>query len=158
MVEVTLALGIVAATVVSTLGILAVGLEMNRDSVAATEAASVAREVAADLQMLEDWSEPSPRFRITPEFDGETPTTLYVNGDGTYLNAESASSEDRVNSAYRVDVSFGDGGGTRQPVAHIVVSWPTGVAGSGTWPSAQSSAYELVAGATAPPAASFASN
>jgi len=149
MVEVTLALGIVSFAILTTLGLLAVGLNVNRDSVANTEAASVAREIAADLQMMGDWSDSSnssPRFQIPakPPTGSNAPDTLYVTRAGTYLNADTITDVERISALFRVDVHFGPTTGALPPVVHILVSWPTGVAGNDTWPSTESSTYEVV--------------
>lgn len=145
MVEVTLALGIITIAIVSTLGLLAVGLNMNRDSVANTEAASVAREIAADLQMIEDWSDAtaqSPRLQITPTPD--TSLRYYVQQDGRYLPASSTTETERITSRFRVDISFGPSSNNQPPIIHLLVSWPTGTAGNGTWPARESATFETV--------------
>jgi uncharacterized protein (TIGR02598 family) len=144
LIEVILAIGIVAMAILSTIGLLTIGLEMNRDSVARTGAASIAREVSADFQMLQDWGRPSPRLRVTPNPGASSPTTFYVSTDGTYESAEDANTEERIGAAYRVDVSFGPAAGAVPPTLHVVVSWPTGMAGTGTWPAPASSIYEVV--------------
>jgi uncharacterized protein (TIGR02598 family) len=150
MIEVTLALGIVSFAILTTLGLLAVGLDVNRDSVYNTEAASVAREVAADLQMMEDWSDTanlSPRFQIpAPPPSGSTaPETLYVTRAGSYLDGGSITDAERISALFRVDVSFGPTSGALPPVIHILVSWPTGLAGDGAWPNTESTSYEVIA-------------
>ena len=144
LVEVTLALGIVTVAILATVGLLTIGLEMNRDTVARTGAASVAREVIADFQMLDDWDEPSPRLQVTPSSANTSPSTFYVLPDGTYRAAGAVNNQERVGAAYRVDVIFGQASGAIPPAMHVVVSWPTGTAGTGTWPSTSSSIYEVV--------------
>lgn len=150
MIEVTLALGIVSFTIISVLGLLTGGLNLNRDSVANTEASSVAREIAADLQMIEDWSNTSntsPRFQISvqPATPSAPSETLYVTRAGTYLDAETIADVDRFSALFRVDLSFGPTSGPLPPVVHIVVSWPTGVAGNDIWPSTDCVTYEVIA-------------
>lgn len=145
LVEVTLALGIVTLAILSTLGLLGIGLSMNRDTVARTEAASVAREVITDLQMLRDWNSTSPRLQLLPSPGSPTPSTFYVLPDGTFISGTDFSEQERLDSSYRVDVSFGSANGAKPPAVHVVVSWPTGQAGTGTWPSPASSIYEVVA-------------
>lgn len=143
LVEVTLALGIVTMAILSTLGLLTVGLQLNRDSVARTEAASVAREVVTDLQMLTDWDSPSPRLGITPNSAGTTPSTFYVTPDGSLLSAASASDQQKTTAAYRVDVAFASASGSPRAV-HVVLSWPPNSPESGLWPGPASSIYEAV--------------
>ena len=150
LVEVTLALGIVTMAILSTIGLLTIGLEMNRDSVARTGAASVAREVIADFQMLDDWGQPSPQLRVTPNSVGNATQTFYVSSHGSYLPAGSVSNEERIGASYRVDVTFKAApasvpGELPRPLPlHVVVSWPTGSAGNGDWPAPASSIYEVV--------------
>jgi len=141
LVEVTLAIGIIALTILSTLGLLGVGMGMNRDSVAQTGAASLVREIVADLQMLNDWSSPSPRLEITPG----TPKMFYVTYNGDIIPASNTTAQQRIDASYRVDVSFGANSASTPPTLHMVVSWPTGMAGNDTWPAAGSSTYEVVA-------------
>jgi type II secretory pathway pseudopilin PulG len=145
LVEVTIALGIITLAILSSLGLLSIGLNMNRDTVARTTAASIAREVIADLQMVTDWNEDepsaSPRLGISPNLGGSTPVTLSVLPDGRFVNGSGPDSD----AAYRVDVTFGEAVGARPPAAHVLVSWPAAVAGSDDWPAPGSSNFEAVA-------------
>jgi uncharacterized protein (TIGR02598 family) len=145
LVEVTLAIGIIALTILSTVGLLGVGLGMNRDSVAQTGAASVVREIVADLQMLSDWSSPSPRLQITPASGSDTPEMFFVTYNGEFIPASETTAQQRIDASYRVDVRFAPNGATSPPTLHMVVSWPTGMAGNDTWPAPGSSIYEVVA-------------
>lgn len=152
-------MGIFTFAILSTLGLLAGGLNMNRDSVSNTSAASVAREVAADLQLINDWDLavdgdpntdplPSPRLQIvaTESGTGTEPITFYVRQDGTYTEASSISDADRLRAKFRVDISLVaiDPAELSPPVFHIIVTWPTAVAGDSDWPAEGSSSYEIV--------------
>ncbi len=160
LIEVTLALGIVSFAILTTLGLLTAGLDMNRDSVANTEAASVARDIAADLQMMDDWHtltdgdpatnpSPSPRFMITPtDAAAGTKRVFYFNPDGTVITSSSPTLAERIAAEFRVDVKLEAVTDSEPPVFHIVVSWPTGVAGDGPWPAVESSKYEVIASLT----------
>jgi type II secretory pathway pseudopilin PulG len=79
LVEVTLALGVMAFCLVAVLGLLPVGLANNRNSIQQTAATSILSSVAADLYATSGTVTQSSQYRV--RLSGST--TLYFDNTGT---------------------------------------------------------------------------
>jgi type II secretory pathway pseudopilin PulG len=123
LVEVTLALGVMAFCLVALLGLLPVGMNSNRAALEQTAAASVANAVAVDLRQtplaVTGSANPSlshrksPRFQIPvplPATSAPTPTpspvTMFFTEDGTAAGAVGADADPTTNPRYRVSSTF----------------------------------------------------
>ena len=144
LVEVTIALGICAFAFLTMMGVLAVGMNANRDTVGQTKAAAVARSVVADLLEMDDWdvtSNPGPesrRYRIIQVLSSSAsagPQTIYVTEDGEEVPQN--------DSDYRIDITFGAQLTNQPPSVHIAVSWPGAAPSSTNWPENTFGTYEV---------------
>jgi type II secretory pathway pseudopilin PulG len=123
LVEVTLALGVMAFCLVALLGLLPVGLNSNRGALEQTAAASVASAVAVDLRQTPLAVTGSPNFALThrksPRFQipvpppassaptpSPSPVTLFFTEDGTAAGAVGNNADPTTNPRYRVSSTF----------------------------------------------------
>ena len=132
LVELTLALGVVAFCLIAVFGLMPVGVQTNRNATSQTRATNIAAVVVADLRGTPKANNTSPQFSIT--FGNNR--TLYFDGSGQFTTLLGA------NSQYRLDVIWNTTGGcsTVLPCADIKVTWPAPAA-----PSSASGSVETLA-------------
>jgi uncharacterized protein (TIGR02598 family) len=126
LVEVTLALGVAAISLLAIFGLLPIGLQTNQRAIEQTASADILSTVAADLRATpatnpRGSATTSTQFGISIPAGGSTgTTTLFFNGAG-----QSASSQ-QSDSRYRVTVTFvSNGGGAKTATfADLTVTWP----------------------------------
>ncbi|HST29818.1 MAG TPA: Verru_Chthon cassette protein B [Chthoniobacterales bacterium] len=139
LVEVTLALGVAAISLLVIFSLLPIGLQTNQRSIEQTASADILSAVAADLR-----STPvtSPRGNATssiqfgipvPAAGGTSTTILFFNGAGRFASSQ------QPDSRYRATVTFMPNGGTPKTAsfARLQVSWPAVAAITGAQGSAE---------------------
>jgi len=130
LVEVTLALGVAAVSLIVIFSLLPVGLQTNQRSIEQTASADILSAVAADLRATpvtrpRGNAATSTQFGINiPAAGGAGTTTLFFNSAGQ------SNSSQQSDSRYRVTVSFvSSGGGVKTATwADLKVTWPAGAA------------------------------
>lgn len=128
LVEVTLALGVAAISLLAIFGLLPIGLQTNRNAIEQTAAVDVLSAVVADLRATPPTTPrggitTSSQFRISIPSNpvtASTATTLYFSAEGqssTSLNPD---------SRYRLTVTFlPNGPGSRSAtLAELKMTWP----------------------------------
>ena len=128
LVEVTLALGVAAFSLLVIFSLLPVGLQTNRRSIEQTAAADILSAIAADLRAApvttpRGNTTTSIQFGIRIPAAGSTGTTiLFFNGTGQFANSQ------QPDSRYRVTVRFvSDSSGSKTAtLADLLVTWPAG--------------------------------
>ena len=97
LVEVVLAMGIIAFALIIMLGLLPVGLKSNIDSVGESQAVNLIQSLIADRQTTA-YSANSLVYNIPALTNVTTPltSTIYVNEDGVTTNAQPTSARYRV--------------------------------------------------------------
>lgn len=123
LVEVTLALGVAAISLLAIFSLLPIGLQTNQRSFEQIASADILSAIAADLRATPHTSGTSLQFGISiPAGGGTGTTTLFFNSAGQ--SSQSMQSDSR----YRVVVSFlPNGGGTKTATfADLQVTWPAG--------------------------------
>jgi len=120
LVEVTLALGVAAISLLAIFSLLPIGLQTTQRSIEQTASADILSAIVADLRATPHTSGTSVQFGISI---GGT-TTLFFNAVGQ--SSPSLQSDSR----YRVVVSFlPNGGGTKTATfADLKATWPAGAA------------------------------
>jgi uncharacterized protein (TIGR02598 family) len=116
LVEITLALGLMAICFLAVLGLLPIASGSNRAAAAEGAAASIAAAVVADLRATPKTATTSPQFGVPLGAS----TTLYFDAEGRY------SPDLEPTSQYRVTItSPGNPAGAKAAsFAHIKISWP----------------------------------
>jgi uncharacterized protein (TIGR02598 family) len=130
LVEVTLALGVAAISMLVIFSLLPIGLQTNQRSVEQTASTDILSAVAADLRATpvtnpRGNATTSSQFGINIPAAGNTDTrTLFFNGAGQFASSEQA------DSRYRLTIKFvPSGGGTKTAsFADLQVSWPAAAA------------------------------
>lgn len=130
LVEVTLALGVAAVSLLVIFSLLPIGLQTNQRSIEQTASADILSAIAADLRATPMTSPrggaaTSSQFSISiPAAGSSGTTTLYFNSAGQ--SATSLQSDSR----YRVTITFpSSGSGTRTATfADLKVTWPAAAA------------------------------
>jgi len=123
LVEVTLALGVAAISLLVIFSLLPVGLQTNQRAAEQTASADILSAVAADLRATPRGIGSSPQFNITIPSNpvtGSTPVApIYFDSAGQVVNSSNA-------ARYRVTVTFLDnGGGIRAAtLADLRATWP----------------------------------
>jgi uncharacterized protein (TIGR02598 family) len=162
LVEVTLALGIMAFCLVAVFGLLPTGLNTSRDAIAQTAAANIAGAISADLRQAPAATTTipnpqSPRFLITPTVAAsQTVThTLFFTQNGTVATSTPATSAQDANAdptqypVYRAALVFSR---TNAAAAdrtatsvRILITWPAlADPGGGTLPVHGNSSFETM--------------
>jgi uncharacterized protein (TIGR02598 family) len=116
LVEITLALGVMAICLLAVLGLLPIASNTNRLAAADTAAASIAAAVLADIRATPRTAPSSTQFAVSFGansilfFDAEGQSTTTVNNT----------------SIYRADVTFpiNPSGAKAATFVHVKVSWP----------------------------------
>ena len=130
LIEVTLALGVAAVSLLVIFGLLPIGVQTNQRSIEQTASADILSAVNADLRATpvtnpRGNAATSTQFGIAIPAAGDTgTTTLFFNGAGQF------SSSQQSDSRYRATVTFvSNGGGIKAAsLAHLTVTWPAGAA------------------------------
>ena len=130
LIEVVMALGICSFCLVALIGLLSQGLTTNRDTVSETEAAGIARSIAADLQMTKDnsgtWLTKSAQFQLPlPQIGSTTGPAV----PALFFTESGVKAVEQRTAKYRVDITYGPSAASPIQVAvpvHITVTWPGG--------------------------------
>jgi uncharacterized protein (TIGR02598 family) len=130
LVEVTLALGVAAISLLVIFSLLPIGLQTNQRAIEQTASADILSVVAADLRATPVTSPrggaaTSTQFAIGIPAAGSTgTTTLFFNVAGQ------AATSQQADSRYRVTVTFvsNSGGAKTATFADLKVTWPAGAA------------------------------
>lgn len=130
LVEITLALGVAAVSLLVIFSLLPIGLQTNQRSIEQTVSADILSAVIADLRATPLTSPrgntaTSTQFGISIPAAGDTgTTTLFLNSAGQ------SNSSQQPDSRYRLTITFmaNSGGPKTATFAHINVTWPAGAA------------------------------
>lgn len=130
LVEVTLALGVAAISLLVIFSLLPIGLQTNQRAIEQTASVDILSAVAADLRATPVTSPrgnaaTSNQFGISiPASGGTGTTTLYFNRTGQ------SNSSQQTDSRYRVTITFvSNGGGAKSAtLADLKVTWPAAAA------------------------------
>lgn len=116
LVEVTMAIGIAAVSLLGVVALLPMGISSNRDSVNMTHAASVAESLVMDLRSVAE-SGTSRLYGLTLE-PGESPALVYCKTDGSKVS-------DAAEADYRAAVTVVPAASIHTPTTvRVVVAWP----------------------------------
>jgi uncharacterized protein (TIGR02598 family) len=126
LVEVTIALGVAAISLLVIFSLLPIGLQMNRRSIEQTASADILSAVVADLRATPATNPrgnatTSTQFGINIPAAGSTGiTTLFFNGAGQFATSQQS------DSRYRVTITFVSNRGSSRTAsfADLQVSWP----------------------------------
>lgn len=130
LVEVTLAIGVAAVSLLVIFSLLPVGLQTNQRSIEQTASVDMLSAVAADLRAT---AVTNPRGRVAtsaqfgisiPAASGTGSATLFFNSAGQFSTSQQS------DSRYRMTITFpSNGGGARTATfADLKVTWPAGAA------------------------------
>jgi len=129
LIEVTLAMGVAAVSLLVIFSLLPIGLQTSQRSTEQTASADILSAVSADLRATPVTSQrgnvtTSKQFSINIPAAGSTgTTTLFFNNSGQY------SASQQSDSRYRLRVTFVSGGGAKTATwADLKVTWPAGAA------------------------------
>ena len=116
LVEITLALGVMAICLLAVLGLLPIASNTNRLAAADTASASIAAAVLADLRATPKTAASSTQFAIS--FGANS--VLFFDAEGQPTTTVDAA------SIYRADVTFpiNPAGANAATFVHVKVSWP----------------------------------
>ncbi|XHR28345.1 MAG: hypothetical protein ACFUZC_20800 [Chthoniobacteraceae bacterium] len=154
LVEVAMALGVAGFCLSSIVALLPVGIENTRSSIEQTAAASIAREVSADLRLaVSGTKQVSPLFQFRVPQSGEsasgnTPQTVYLDQSGVPAAGGVGSGPvagGSTFSRYRVSVGFTppNAGERTATAVRILVTWPAlGDTNPAAWPTQYSGSFE----------------
>ncbi|XHR30485.1 MAG: prepilin-type N-terminal cleavage/methylation domain-containing protein [Chthoniobacteraceae bacterium] len=147
LVEVTVAMGIAAFCLVVILGLIPVGSSSNRNSIAQTAAASIARAVYGDVAATPASISSSLIFKLGIA-SSIAPQTIYLSEDGLTATevGEQPVTTGSANSYYRVSVAFGGSAqGSRNATnVRILVTWPAlADPMPSSWPARYTGSYEI---------------
>jgi uncharacterized protein (TIGR02598 family) len=112
LVEVTLALGIGAFSLIAIFGLMPVGVQTNRNASSQTAATNIITAVVTDLRATPKTFPTSTQFGISFGMN----TTLYFDGSGQFATSLG------TNSRYQLNVTWSGSTGLRY--ADLKVSWP----------------------------------
>jgi uncharacterized protein (TIGR02598 family) len=130
LVEVTLALGVAAVSMLVIFGLLPIGLQTNQRSIEQTTAADILSSVIADLRATPVTNPrgngtTSTQFGISIPAAGSASTTiLFFNSAGQFASSQ------QPDSRYRVTLSFVANGGHPKTATFVdlQLTWPAGAA------------------------------
>lgn len=115
LVEVVLALGIVAISILSIFGLLATGGRANHTAVEQTAAGDILTQITGDFRATPRTSSITPVFAINIG----SPATVYFDSE------RRPSRTSNSNSRYRIDISFpASGGGRGATFVYLRAIWP----------------------------------
>ena len=117
LIEVTIALGVTAVSLIAIFALLPIGAQTNRNAISQTAAISILSAVTADMRATPDGLSTTGQYHIT----FGTAQTLYFDELGNFTSASSTST-----STYRLDVAFPPTSGlTRAPTnVKLSLTWP----------------------------------
>ena len=127
LIEVTLAIGVAAISLVTIFALLPLGVQTNQHAIEQTASADILSAIAGDLRATPVTSPrggatTSPQFHIVIPAAGstDTPATLFFNSAGQ------AADSLQTNSRYRLTVTFLPNGGTTSTAtfANLKITWP----------------------------------
>lgn len=146
LVEITLALGVMAFCLLALFGLLPVGLQSNQNAVEQTTAGNIAAAIAADLQATPLTEKESLRFRFNMASAGGSPQTLFFAEDSNPTGSiGSAASTGIPASRFRASVAFLPSTGKQATPVRILVTWPALADKTATgWPKNFSGSFETV--------------
>ena len=130
LIEVTLAMGVAAVSLLVIFSLLPIGLQTNQRSIEQTASADILSAVAADLRASPVTS-PRGNTTTSTQFSINTPaagstgtTTLFFNSSGQ------SNASQQSDSRYRLTITFvSNGGGAKTATwADLKVTWPPGAA------------------------------
>src|SRR5438034_4714950 len=140
LVEVTLALGVAAFSLIAIFGLLVTGTQTNHTAIEQTASSDILTAVAADLRAAPKTSPPggaatSPQFSIgipANPVGAATTSTLYFNAQGQ------SSTTLKTDSRYLLTVNFlPNGSGSRTATfVDLKMTWPAAAATTGANPGA----------------------
>jgi uncharacterized protein (TIGR02598 family) len=129
LVEVTLALGVAAVSMLVIFSLLPIGLQTNQRSIEQTASADILSAVVADLRATpvttpRGNATTSTQFGINIPAAGNTgATTLFFNSAGQSANSQQS------DSRYRLTLTFVSTGGPKSAtMANLQITWPAGAA------------------------------
>jgi len=130
LVELTLALGVAAVSMLVIFSLLPIGLQTNQRSIEQTASVDILSAVAADLRATPATTPrgnpaTSTQFGISIPAAGSTgTTTLFFNGAGQFASSQQS------DSRYRATITFvSSGGGPKTAIfADLQITWPAGAA------------------------------
>jgi uncharacterized protein (TIGR02598 family) len=127
LVEVTLALGIVAFCLIAVFGLMPIGVQTNRNATSQTAATNIMAAVVADLRATPRCVGRSTQFQITlgtgpgcSSSISPSAATLYFDSSGQFATAPG------TNSRYQLDITWSGSSGLRY--ADLNVTWPPNMA------------------------------
>jgi len=118
LVEVAIALGIVAFGLVAVLGLLPVGLNLAKDSSDEVIAVNIMAAISADLKSAEPSEVQSRRYQIP--LDHANDGSAFFNLEGKWLGNTGTP----VDAAFVARWKVRSRTASTPPVAHVVVAWP----------------------------------
>jgi type II secretory pathway pseudopilin PulG len=122
LVEVVIALGITAFSLVAVFGLLPVALNTNRDSVQQTEAADLLSLLEADIR-----SAPRGPGAISPALGvriPDHPTPAAVTLGPIFMDEGGTAVSSAASAKFRVSLTFGPAHGRNATPVQILVTWP----------------------------------
>jgi uncharacterized protein (TIGR02598 family) len=128
LVEVTLALGVAAISLLVIFSLLPIGLQINQRSIEQTASADILSAVVADLRATPRTATTSSQFSISIPPNPATSSTvappLFFNSAGQFATSQQA------DSRYRMTITFpSNGGGAKTATfADLKVTWPASAA------------------------------
>ena len=132
LVEVMLALGVVAFCIVALLGLMTVGVRTSRDSTDAVQAADIA-SMLVSLRSASPTNALPAAFPLPP-LDSPAGGTAYLSPGGSIVPAAQA--------AYRLTYTVATNGGRFSSLG-LLLSWPAPADPAGASPAAVKGRYEL---------------
>lgn len=149
LVEVTIALGLMAFALVALFGLVPVGLTANQNSVEMNTMSNIAQNIVADLRSTADGATKSPRFEFSTT-GGSSPQIVFLNSSGEKTGAVGSGPNSNT-SRYRaaVAITSTDSSKLAAKQVRIVVSRPA-LADSGTtgWPKNAAGVFEAFSAIT----------
>jgi uncharacterized protein (TIGR02598 family) len=116
LIEVTLALGVAAISLIAIFGLLPIGAETSRNATSQTAAINILANLTADIRATPSASAMSTQYNVTFGI----PQTLYFDELGGFTSAPTSESK------YRVDLAYPTGSGLSHAPLYVrlAVRWP----------------------------------
>lgn len=131
LIEVALALGIVAFALVAIIGLIPIGLNSNQSSSDQTAAAGLAAGIVADLRAAPVEIPPvvknTPRYQVQLPPSGSAVHTLFLREDGSVAGSMDTNADPGQDPRYRTTLFITAPTSASQKVATIVrvlITWP----------------------------------
>jgi Tfp pilus assembly protein PilV len=131
LVEVTLAMGVAAFSLIAVFGLLPIGITSNQTSIQQTASASLATAILSDLratQVSVPAASPSKQFQIPiPASGGSTQScVIFLGQDGSPSGTVNTNAVASQNPVYRATISFSPpaAGQRAATQVRIFISWP----------------------------------